>query len=130
MDARQSGPPENFARIRLTLAREPGHPEGSHSIGYDLIAPLAEDGRIDAELWRDHRDGYRFVHFSGDQDSKVGHLVHGPGGSWKFHYDMRGSEEDATGFHFQDERFVVGEYVSIRENSGMHTYVVSSVTKL
>ena len=130
MDAKQSGLPGNFARIRLTLAREPGHPEGSRDIGYDLVVPLTGEGRIDAELWRDHRDRYRFLRFCADRDDKAGHLVHRPGGSWAFHYDVQGNEEDARGFHFQDERFVVGEYVSIREISGMHTYVVSSVAKL
>ena len=33
--------PEPFRHIRLELARERGHPEGSHHDGYDLVVPLA-----------------------------------------------------------------------------------------
>jgi len=32
--------PVCFRRIRLELAREKGHPEGSASIGYTLLAPI------------------------------------------------------------------------------------------
>jgi hypothetical protein len=34
------------------------------------------------------------------------------------------------GFHFADERFVPGEYASIKENGKMHTYRVAPVTHL
>ena len=33
----------------------------------------------------------------------------------------------ADGYRFQSERFVVGEYVSIREEDGFHTYQVVAV---
>src|SRR5262245_21897839 len=32
--------PAEFRHIRLELAREPGHPQGSSNTGYDLVAPL------------------------------------------------------------------------------------------
>jgi hypothetical protein len=32
--------PANFRRIRLELAREKGHPQGSALIGYTFVAPL------------------------------------------------------------------------------------------
>ncbi len=38
--------------VRLELARDPAHPEGSSSHGYEFVAPLNDDGRIDAEAWR------------------------------------------------------------------------------
>jgi hypothetical protein len=37
---------------------------------------------------------------------------------------------DDVGFHFADERFVAGEYVSIGEAGKMHTYRVASVSHL
>ena len=37
---------------------------------------------------------------------------------------------DEVGYHFADERFVVGEYVSINESGKMHTYRVTSVSYL
>jgi hypothetical protein len=53
-----------------------------------------------------------------------------PGGQWKFHYDIKGDEEDPHGFHLGDERFVAGEYVSIIEGDGAHTYRVVAVERL
>ena len=67
--------------------------------------------------------------FRADRDDESGHLMRRPGGSWAFHYDIRGDEDDAAGFRFQDERFVAGEYVSIREDDGLHTSLIASVEK-
>ncbi len=123
------GLPSSFRRIRLELAREPGHPEGSSKIGYVFVAPLNSDNRIDAELWRSHRDDCRVVRFR-PRDEDVGHLVHKPGGAWAFHYDVHGDAEDETGFKFGNETFVIGEYVSIKEADTMHTFRVTSVEHL
>jgi hypothetical protein len=43
--------PPSFRRIRLELAREKGHPQGSARIGYTFVAPLDANGKIDADLW-------------------------------------------------------------------------------
>jgi hypothetical protein len=59
----------------------------------------------------------------------VGHL-HGPGGSWRFHYDIAGSTPDETGSHFDDERFEPGEYVSVHEADGINVYRIVSVLPL
>jgi hypothetical protein len=120
------GLPFAFHRIRLELAREPGHPAGSRRHGYVFVAPLNDDGRIDPKLWKEHRAECRVVRFRPD-DEDVGHLVHGPGGAWRFHYDVKGDNSDEVGFRFGDEKFVVGEYVSIEEDSKMHTFRVTSV---
>ena len=37
---------------------------------------------------------------------------------------------DEVGFHFAEERFISGEYVSINEGGKMHTYRVVSVDRL
>ena len=34
------------------------------------------------------------------------------------HYDIKGADDDEAGYRFSDERFVVGEYVSIHEAEG------------
>jgi hypothetical protein len=121
--------PHAFHRIRLELAREPGHPVGSHQHGYEFVAPLSDNGRIDSKLWKAHPDECRVIRFRPD-DRDVGHLVHRPGGSWAFHYDVDGNEEDEGGYRFSDEPFVVGEYVSIREADKTHTFQVTSVERL
>jgi len=122
--------PAAFHSIRLALARESGHPEGSRDHGYDLVVPLDASGRLDPSWLKTHRDRYRFVHFTPGAERKAGHLVHRPGESWAFHYDIydiSGDEDDAGGYRFQSERFVVGEYVSIREGEQFHTYQVVAV---
>ena len=106
--------PEGFWRIRLRLAREPEHPQGSRDIGYDLVVPLNHEGKIDAARWKGHRARCRFVHFKTSEDHESGHLVRRPGGSWAFHYDNNGEEEDAAGFRFENERFVDGYWVTLR----------------
>ena len=122
--------PEGFAKVRLRLAREPQHPQGSQQNGYDLVLPLDEAGRIDANRWKSHRDLCRVVHYRSGEEHDIGHLVRQPGGQWMFHYDVKGDEEDPRGYHFSDERFVVGEYISVRERDGQHTYRVMTVEPL
>jgi hypothetical protein len=122
--------PAGFAKVRLRLAREPGHPQGSQEHGYDLVMPLDNDGRIDSSLWKSHRELCRVVHYRADEEHDIGHLVRQPGGQWKFHYDIKGDEADPRGYHFTDERFVVGEYISVLEDDGQHTYRVVTVESL
>ena len=115
--------PAQFRQIRLELAREPGHPEGDAAVAYVIIAPLDEDDRIDPALWREHREACRIARLRPDTEDH-GRLVH-RGGGWAFHY---ANTPDEVGFHFADERFVSGEYVSINEGGKMHTYRVASVS--
>jgi hypothetical protein len=119
--------PRSFRRIRLELARDARHPAGSSLDGYELVAPLDGQGHIDAQLWRAHRDGCRVRRFGHGEPDEIGHLRHKPGGAWSFHYDVRGDDEDEAGYRFETERFVVGEYVSVREDDRLHTFRVVSV---
>ena len=122
--------PTQFRQIRIALAREPGHPEGDAEVAYIIVAPLDSNDRIDAKLWREHRDASRVVRQRPDEQDKLGHLVHRPGGGWAFHYDGEAAVPDEVGYHFADERFTVGEYVSINERGKMHTYRVTTVSYL
>jgi hypothetical protein len=122
--------PPQFRRIRIELAREPGHPEGSTDVAYVIVVPLDADDRIDAKLWREHRDACRVARLRPDQPDGHGHLVHRTGGGWAFHYEAGAHVSDEVGFHFTDERFVPGEYLSLNEGGKMHTYRVVSVSHL
>jgi hypothetical protein len=122
--------PRTFRKIRLELAREKGHPAGSAGRGYIIVAPLDKDRRFDSADWKAYRDACRVVRFRSGEDDDIGHLVHRPGGSWAFHYDIRGDEDDEAGYHFETEHFEVGEYVSVREADATHTYRVISVEPL
>lgn len=117
-----------FRHIRLLLARESGHPGGDAREGYDLLAPLNSDGRLDAAAWKRSQKHCRVRHFRADEQDRVGRLRRKPGGQWFFDYQP-GEIDDEIGFHLGDERFVTGEYVSIGRNDAMHTYQVARVEK-
>jgi hypothetical protein len=119
--------PVSFRRIRLELAREKGHPEGSASIGYILVAPIDPLGRIDVDVWRQFHEFCRVVRFRPGEADEIGHLVRKPGGAWAFRYDVVGDHEDETGYHFSTDQFVIGDYVSIREDKNLHTFQVASI---
>ena len=106
-----------LSKIRLELARDPDFPSGSPRHGYEFAAPLDADGKIDAAEWASLRDKCRVVRFWEGEEDEIGHLTRKPGGSWAFHYDINGDEDDdETGYRFSDHAFVPGEYVSIMEH--------------
>ncbi len=119
-------------KIRLDLARDPDFPGGSSEHGYVFVAPLDNDDRIIIEDWRTHREECRVTRFWGSEEREIGHLIRKPGGSWAFHYDIHGDEDnDEAGYRFGDERFRPGEYVSIREHDGItRTFQVKTATRL
>lgn len=120
--------PGNFKRIRLELAREPGHPDGDPGIGYSVLAPLKPDGFLDVEGAKRFREACKVVRFSGGDDAVEGYLRRRPGGSWAFHYDFAdGEEDDDPAFKMETHRFQSGEYVTVIEDAGTHTYRVTSV---
>jgi hypothetical protein len=122
--------PAQFRQIRIELAREPGHPEGDAGVSYLIVAPLDADDRTNPTLWREHREACRIARLRPDRRDDHGYLVHRQDGSWAFHYDTAANMPDEVGFHFADERFVSGEYVSINEGGKLHTYRVASVNRL
>lgn len=119
-------------RVRLELARDHDFPDGSRERGYDFIVPLDPDGHIDAEAWKVLRDRCRVRRFWEGNDDEVGHVVHKPGGSWAFRYDIRGhADQDEPGFHFERHAFIPGEYVSLKEQDGvMRTFRIVRVVEL
>jgi len=122
--------PAAFRRIRLELAREPGHPDGEPDIGYTVLAPLTPDGHLDLDLARRFQDQCKVVRFHAGQDSEVGYLRRRPGGSWAFHYSLEDREDDDPGFRLGEHRFAAGEYITIMEDEGAHTYRVVTVREL
>ena len=122
--------PRSFRKIRLELARERGHPDGDRHIAYTLVAPLDAALRIDAETWKEHRDAARVVRQRPHEPDQAGHLIRTPNGAWAFHYDAHGGKPDESGYRFADEKFAIGEYVSIVEAGKSHVYKVVSVERL
>lgn len=119
-----------FHHVRLELAREAGNPVGDPTDGYDFVAPLDSDGRLDGERLRAEPERGYVRRFAGGATVGTGRLRRGPGGNWTLDLDD-GDAADARGFRFEDERFVVGEYVSLTLPSGdQHTYVVARVVEV
>jgi hypothetical protein len=125
---RVEGSDAEFPVVRLVLAREKGHPDGERDEGYDLLVPLTKDGRLDPREWRTHQGVCRVRHFRARAEDRIGRLRRKPGGQWYFDY-VEGERDDEIGFHLGDERFVPGEYVSIRSDGVMHTYQVARVER-
>jgi len=118
-------------KIRLNLARTKEHPNGSSQHGYEFTAPLDDTGHIDATAWKKVREHCRVRRFWGGEEEDIGHLVHKPGGSWAFRYDIEGDEDDEAGYKFGEHPFRPGEYVSIRDEDGdLYTFQVVTVTDI
>lgn len=120
-------------KITLNAARSKQFPDGSIRHGYDFVAPLTAEGRIDLEGWKAHR-GECFAHrFWGSEPELRGLLVHRAGGrggsTWGFELGVGSQlDEEEDGFRFADHAFREGEYVSIREEDGeLMTFRVVSV---
>ena len=70
----------SMRRVRLELARDPEHPVGSRSRGYDFIAPLDDKGHIIAEDWKRVRGRCRVKRFWAGEPDQIGHIVRKRGG--------------------------------------------------
>lgn len=123
-------PKDRLRRVRLELARDHDHPEGSRDRGYDFIAPLNDAAQIDLESYKALKDRCRVRRFWVGEDDEVGHIVHKRSG-WAFHYDIHGDPtHDEVGFRFDTHKFEPGEYVSINEQDGvLRTFRVISVVE-
>jgi hypothetical protein len=65
--------------ITLHLARSKDFPEGSARHGYEITAPLDEQGRLDQEEWARKRTHCRVRRFWPNEADRQGVLVHRPG---------------------------------------------------
>lgn len=116
-------------KIRLELARDHDYPEGSRNYGYEFAVPLDAKGHIDAAAWAKAREHCRVRRFRPGEADDVGHVVHRPGGSWAFRYDVASDddEDDESGYRFANHAFNPGEYVSVKEEGQLRTFRVVRV---
>ncbi len=125
----------SLKRIRLELARDHEFPDGSHERGYDFIAPVDDQGHLNAGEWRDQRDHCRVRRFWSGQPDEIGRLIHKRGGdhgaTWAFDYNPKSARDDEPGFKLDRHSIRPGEYVSITEHDGVQrTFFIKSVVDL
>lgn len=118
-------------RIRLELARDHEHPNGSADHGYEFAAPLDDEGHLEAAQWKTLRDRCVVKRFRQGEASEIGRLVHRPGGVWAFDYVPDSKDDDEPAFKLDKHRIAPGEYVSFREHDGvLRTFRVVRVSDL
>jgi hypothetical protein len=113
-----------FHHIRLELAREPLNPGGDPNIGYDILAPLNAERRLDAAVWREAPEKCRVRRFSHGATLTFGRLRHAGPDRWFLDFEP-GLEDDVHGFRLSDETLETGEYVSLTTGDETHTYIVA-----
>ena len=103
--------------IRLELARTHDFPEGSADCGYDLHAPLTEDGHLDLASFAAVRTQCTVRRFWAGEDDSHGLLHRTRNHAWAFSY-RPGEDDDEAIFRLENHRFRVGDYVTITEHDG------------
>lgn len=117
-----------LTRIVLQLGRNPdeGYPEGDRHQGYIINAPIGANGKLDIELWKNHKKECKVVRYGIDSEKFADGLLAHAKDKWFFAYDelQEGPDEDV--YHLGDHRLWVGDYVTIHGKDGKSLiYVVS-----
>ncbi len=108
----------SLTRIVLTLARNPGYPDGDPNQGYMITAPLDREDQLDTEAWKANREACTVVRFKpGTERDADGWLSH-RGGRWYFRYDEEHEGDDEPVHRLGDHRLAIGDYVTISESDG------------
>jgi hypothetical protein len=105
-------------RIRLELARSVGAPEGNPNYGYEFVAPLDDEGRLDAEAWPQVAQLCTLRHFASGLEDVHGELIYRGSGDWAFSY-RPGDSDDETIYRLKEHRIREGEYVSVTGHDGV-----------
>jgi hypothetical protein len=105
-------------RIRLELGRLAGSPGGNPNYGYEFVAPLDAEGRLDAEAWPEVEQLCTMRHFAPRVDDVHGELIYRGHGEWAFSY-IPGDSDDEVIYRLDKHRLCEGEYVSITERDGV-----------
>lgn len=118
----------SLSLIRLELAREKDHPNGSSLHGYEIIAPLDESGHLDSSVWKKQHTRCTVRRFWDGEEDRHGELVHTARGKWAISYDPNSDLDDEPIFRLDRHLLGLGNYVSITEaDNAQHTYRVTSV---
>ncbi len=115
-----------WKRVRLELARTPQFPAGSKEYGYEVTAPLDEQGHLVPEEWRKAKGAAVVRRFWHGEEQQTGNLIHTRHRTWAFSY-APGEDDDEPVFKLDHHRLVQGEYVSVTERGVTRPFHVASV---
>ncbi len=107
-----------LTRVVMTLARNPGYPDGDPHQGYVVTAPLDAKFHIDEAAWRKHREACTVIRFKPGEDRDADGLLTHRGGKWFVHYDEEGEGDDEPLYRLGDHDLSIGAYVTFHESDG------------
>lgn len=122
----------SMTRITLRLARNPSTDfvEGDLERGYVLMAPLTDEGKIDADVYAAAKAACTVRRFGPDMDAVEGKLKR-DASVWYFDYDAKRTSDDEPVFKLGDHRFLPGDYITITDEDGTPlTYQVSETVRV
>mgnify|MGYP001619327543 CR=1 FL=1 len=105
----------SLKRVLMTMARNPGFPNGDSRYGYEFIAPLTPDGRLDAGAWEAVEAKCTVRHFEPGKDDENGMLVLDED-RWFFDYNQDFDADDEPLFKLDKHIMLEGEYITVTEH--------------
>ncbi|MCK7472658.1 MAG: hypothetical protein MZV49_01905 [Rhodopseudomonas palustris] len=94
---------------------------------------IFDEGRIDPDQWKKHREACRVARQRPNRAGKPAKAIWCTAPADRGRSNTIASGEargDEAGYHFQDERFVLDEYVSTMDGGKMRTFRVVGVSHL
>lgn len=103
--------------VRMTLARDPEFPSGSHAHGYDLVIPLDDKMMLDTAEWGLRENECHVTRFWQGETTRHGMLKH-RGRKWFLDYEPARNDDDEPFFKLEQHSFKEGEYLTVTEADG------------
>lgn len=117
-------------RIRLELGRTAGEPVGDPGHGYEFIAPLTQEGHLDAAEWEKQKSHCGVRAFRPGAPDRHG-ILRRVGRGWRFDYDPREKGDDEPFFRLDRHVIAAGLYVTVTEEDGrQRPFRIASVMPL
>ena len=103
--------------IRLELGRTRTSPDGDPRRGYEFIAPLDDDGHLDAAVWRLEETNCWVRSFWPDRPDRKGWFRH-VGRGWRFEYPSQDQSGQEPIFKLDRHVLSPGFCVTLTEDDG------------
>ena len=112
----------------MELVQTNGHRLEDPHEGYELLIPLDDCRRLDADEFKQHKDLCCVRRFRPKGSELDGRLCRRRGGQWCFEYE-NGECDDELALDWSGEHFHWGEHISVRSGGFVHTYRITRVER-